>query len=154
MKKICLILFLSFLHLHIHAQKNDSCDKSVYYSLINKHIHYIDKESGKEKYFILNKITGDTLKKYKNFPTAFCFSSTLLDSNLLKMQDGMVVDNFDPVNIPLYTFSQVNTNVATNEYYLRVSVSTGEWGGSTVSYVYKKKKKRWKLVKKHVLSVS
>jgi hypothetical protein len=126
------------------------CDTATFNSIINKHIRYIDKKSKIENYFILTNIYPDK-DSSKNFPFLLC--DTLVVLNPASARQGKFVNEYKNTNVPLYCFHSVKTNTV-GDIRLIVSVSIGEWGGSTMSYTYKKKRNSWKLVKKSLISIS
>ena len=153
MKKTFILTIAFFWTLtNVRGQENISCDTTTFYKLIRLQIKYFDKQAS-DKYFISNKINrdNDTLPNWvKN---TICADITTLDHITAKKGSIISTDNYDNTSTVYFIFCPAYIQKL-NSYIIKVRHMSGEWGGATVIYHYKKKGKTFRLTKKAVVSVS
>ena len=149
MKKLLSLLLFSSLGFVSFGQKKDVSDSALFYELLNKHISCIQKKALKNNYYISNKLytDSDTSERWKDL-------CSLYDSKININKNVLIKADTSKNNIGIYYILKPYFNSKLNEYVIYTSLSTGEWGGHMSAYHYLKKRKRWKLNRITLVSVS
>jgi len=128
------------------------CDTAVFNNLINAQIKQLEHKA-KDKFYVSNTFSSNTDSLPRGTNYRFC-EDKLSISNIQSKKGTLISpDKYDGHSL-LYNLYRPIFNTRLQYHIIKVQSSNGEWGGATVFYYYKKHGKKFKLVKKHVTSVS
>src|ERR1700756_1333434 len=134
MKKTILIIFFAIFSCGVSFAQDSVCNTSLIYDIFNQQLKIADKIF-KRKYFVClqPKIYGrDTM-----YTTDICAQLTVWDSTNSTSKKASFKDSvhtqdyFCVISKPYFTKNQSCCRII-------MSIHSGEWGGGTTRYIYKK----------------